>query len=120
MAAPTSVEGYLEACPAAPRAALEHLRATVRSVAPEATEAISYQMPAFKYHGRGLVAYAAFRDHCSLFPMSGAVMEAHRAELEPYIAGKGTIRFHWDDPLPDALVQALVRTKMAEIDARRR
>lgn len=120
MAAPTSVDAYLAACPPASRVALEHLRATIRAAAPEATEAISYQMPAFTYRGRGLVAYAAFRDHCSLFPMSGAVMDAHRAELEPYLGGKGTIRFHWDDPLPDALVVALVTTKMEEIDSRRR
>src|SRR5213080_3109566 len=103
--AATSVDGYLRALPEAQRAALEKLRKTIRAAAPEATETISYQMPAFKDHGRFLVSYAAFKDHCSLFPASKAVMEALGEELKPYFTGKGTIRFHADKPLPAALVK---------------
>jgi uncharacterized protein YdhG (YjbR/CyaY superfamily) len=67
MAAPTSVEEYLAALPEEPRAALEKLRKAIKAAAPEATETISYQMPAFKAHGRFVVWYAAFKDHYSLF-----------------------------------------------------
>ena len=120
MSAPTSVEDYLAALPEESRAALEKLRKTIKAAAPEATETISYQMPAFKDHGRLLVSYAAFKNHCSLFPMSMRVIETHREELKPYYAGKGTIHFHADEPLPDALVQKLVKARIAENAARSR
>ncbi len=119
MAAPASVEGYLAALPTGSRAALEELRTTIRAAAPEATEAISYGMPAFRDHGRLLVAYAAFKDHCSLFPASGTVREALGRELEPYFTGKGTIRFRADEPLPVAFVHKVVRARLAENAARR-
>jgi len=88
MAAPTSVEDYLAALPEAPRAALEKLRKTIKAAAPEATDTIAYQMPTSKEHGRLLVSYAAFKDHCSLFPASRKVLEAHGEELKPYFSGK--------------------------------
>ncbi len=114
MAAPTSVEDYLAALPEGSRAALEKLRKTIRAAAPEATETISYQMPAFKDHGRFLVSYAAFKDHCSLFPASKAVIEALGEELKPYFTGKGTIRFQADKPLPAALVRKIVQVRIVE------
>ena len=118
MAAPTSVEDYLAALPEGSRAALEKLRKTIRAAAPEATETISYQMPAFKDHGGFLVSYAAFKDHCSLFPASKAVIEALGEELTPYFTGKGTIRFQADKPLPAALVRKIVQVRIEENAAR--
>jgi uncharacterized protein YdhG (YjbR/CyaY superfamily) len=114
MAAPTSVEDYMAALPEAPRAALEKLRKTIKAAAPEATETISYQMPAFKLHGRFLVSYAAFKNHCSLFPASTKVLEAHGEELKPYFSGKGTIRFTVDEPLPSTLVKKIVKARIEE------
>ena len=114
MAVPTSVEDYLAALPEAPRAALEKLRKTIKTAAPEATETISYQMPTFKLQGRFLVSYAAFKDHCSLFPASEKVMEAYGEELKPYFSGKGTIRFTVDEPLPAALVKKMVKVLIEE------
>ena len=114
MAAPTSVEDYLAALPEAPRAALEKLRTTIRAAAPQATETISYGMPAFKLRGRFLVWYAAFTDHCSLFPASARVLEAQGEELKSYFSGKGTIRFTTDKPLPSALVKKIVKTRIEE------
>ncbi len=119
MAAPTSVEEYLAALPDGPRAALEKLRDTIKAAAPEATETISYQMPAFRLHGRFLVWYAAFRDHCSLFPASGRVLEAHREELKPYLSGKGTLRFTVERPIPATLVDRIVKTRIQENEALR-
>lgn len=119
MAASRSVEEYLAALPEGSRAALEKLRKTIKAAAPEATEAISYQIPAFKDHGRSLVAYAAFKNHCSLFPMSMSVIEAHEEELKPFHTGRGTLRFQPDKPIPDALVKKLVRARIKENAARR-
>jgi uncharacterized protein YdhG (YjbR/CyaY superfamily) len=120
MATPTSVDAYLAALPEGPRLALEGLRRTIRAAAPEATETISYQMPAFKDHGRFLVAYAAFKDHCSLFPASHAVMRLLGEELEPYFSGKGTLRFTAERPIPAALVKKIVKARLEENAALRR
>ena len=119
MAKPRSVEGYLASLLEDKRAALERLRATIRAAAPKATETISYQMPAFKVDGRMLVSFAAFKDHYSLFPMSGEVVEALGEELRPYASGKGTIRFELDAPLPVALVKKVVKVRLEELATRR-
>jgi uncharacterized protein YdhG (YjbR/CyaY superfamily) len=80
----------------------------------KATEAISYQLPTFKLDGRGLVAFGAFKNHCSLFPMSMAVIKAHEGDLKNYYTSKGTIRFTVDKPLPAALVKKLVKARIEE------
>lgn len=113
-AAPKSVDEYLAGVPEPARGTLNKIRAVIRSVVPpEATEAISYGMPAFKYKG-SLVAFAAFSNHCSLFPMSSSVIEAFKKELEDFHTSKGTIRFPVDKPLSAALVKKLVKARIAE------
>ena len=116
MASPASVDDYLFALPAERRATMDELRQTIRAAAPEATETIAYQMPAFKSHGRILVCYAAFKDHYSLFPTSA--IEALGEEVRPYVAGKGTIRFRADEPIPRAIVTRIVQVRLAENAAR--
>jgi uncharacterized protein YdhG (YjbR/CyaY superfamily) len=111
------VDEYLAGLPSETRAALERLRATIRTAAPDATEAISYRVPTFQHHG-GLVGFAGFESHCSFFVMSPEVMEAHAEELEPYDTAKGTIRFAADQPLPDALVRKLVEARIKENEER--
>jgi uncharacterized protein YdhG (YjbR/CyaY superfamily) len=120
MAGPATVEDYLATLPEEPRAALEDLRKTIRAAAPQATETISYQMPTFRDQGRFLVSYAAYKNHCSLFPASKAVMEAHGEALKPYFSGKGTLRFTADKPIPAALVRKIVKTRIEENAAHRR
>lgn len=112
------IDATLAALPADQRAALQALRGQIAAAAPEAVEAISYGAPAFRYHGRPLVSYAAAKAHCSLFPMSPAVVDAHRGELGGYDTAKGTIRFTPRHPLPEDLVARIVRARMAEIDGR--
>jgi uncharacterized protein YdhG (YjbR/CyaY superfamily) len=107
------IDEYLARLPPDARATLEKLRKTIRSAAPAATEASSYQIPTFKYQG-SLVAFAAFPDHLSFYPMSPSVMEAYRDELELYETSKGTIRFSAARPLPAALVKKLVRARIEE------
>ena len=82
---------------------------------PETTEVLSYRIPAFKYKGV-LVWYAAFSNHCSLFP-TNAVIEAFKDELKNYTIAKGTIQFPVNKPLPAALVKRMVKMRLAQIDA---
>ncbi|MGE5226213.1 MAG: iron chaperone [Planctomycetaceae bacterium] len=120
MAAPTTVDGYMASLPTEVREAMEQIRRTVRATAPEATETISYRMPAFKDRGRILVYYAAFKDHCSIFPASEGVREALGDTLTPYLSGKGTIRFPLDRKIPVAFVKKVVKARLAENEAARR
>ena len=120
MRKPANVEDYLEGVPEPARTTLSKIRATIRSVVPpETKEAISYGMPTFQYKG-GLMGYAAFANHCSLFPMSPPVIEAFQDELKAYPTSKGTIRFPVDKPLPAALVKKLVKARIAENELRKR
>ena len=113
-AVPRNVDEYLAGVPEPARGTLNKVRAAIRSAAPpEATEAISYRIPTVKYKG-SLVAFAAFSNHCSLFPMSLAVMDAFKSELKGFYTSKGTIRFPVDKPLPAALVKKLVKARLAE------
>ena len=115
MATPTTVEDYLAALPDDRRAAVQLLRETIRAAAPDATELISYQMPAFKVQGRFLVSYAAFRQHYSLFPASDAVVSALGDALTPYLAAKATIRFPAGAPIPTSVVTRVVSARLAEL-----
>jgi uncharacterized protein YdhG (YjbR/CyaY superfamily) len=120
MAPSTTVDEYLAGLPADRRAAVETLRHTIRAAAPDATETIAYSMPAFRSHGgQFLVSYAAYKKHNSLFPASGAVVEALGEELRPFLAGKGTIRFPAGEPIPTALVKKVVAVRLEEVAARR-
>jgi uncharacterized protein YdhG (YjbR/CyaY superfamily) len=114
MTSPTSVDAYLAGLPDRERGVLEHLRATIRAAAPQATETIAYDMPAFRVGGRFLVSYGAYRRHCSLFPASQAVRDALGDELAPYVKGKATIQFRADAPLSDSLVTRIVAIRLAE------
>lgn len=110
------IDAMLAALPDDQRASLQALRDVIARAAPDAVEAISYGAPAFRYHGRPLVAYAAAKGHCSLFPMSPAVIEAHRDELAGFDTAKGTIRFTPAHPLADTIVTRIVQARMHEID----
>ena len=112
------IDARLAAMPADQRAALQALRETIAAAAPEAEETISYSMPAFRYRGRALVSYDGFKAHCSLFPMSAALIESLGDDVVGFATAKGTLRFTPGHPLPSALVQRIVRERMAQIDAR--
>lgn len=111
------IDAILAALPADQRAALQSLRQTIAAAAPDAVEAISYALPAFKYRGRPLVSYAASKAHVALYVMSPAAMEEHEDLLAGYDTSKGGIRFQPDKPLPADLVTTLVKARMAETDA---
>ena len=112
------IDARLAALPAEQRVALQALREAVAAAAPEAVEAISYGAPAFRYRGRPLVAYAAYTGHCSFFPMSPELIEAHLDELDGFTLAKGTIQFTPRHPIPADLVRRMVRERMVQIDGR--
>lgn len=115
MTEPTTVDEYLATLPDDKRAAMTTLRETIRAAAPEATEVITYKMPGFKSHGgQFLVSYDAFKQHYSLFPASDGVVQGLGAAIEPYLAGKGTIRFPASRPIPTDLVTRVIEIRLAE------
>jgi len=112
------VDAYLAQVPEPARTTLEKIRAAIRSAAPkEATEGISYGMPAFRYQG-ALVGYAAFKNHCSFFPMQASLIDQMKDELKSYRTAKGTLQFPQDKPLPAALVKKMVKLRVAENEIR--
>ena len=112
-----AVDEYLAGLPEDQRAALEHLRHTIAAAAPEATEVFTYGMPGFKYRGKPLVSYSAWKNHCALYGQTSSNLTVE--ELQRYETSKGTIRFKAAVPLPDELVQRLVSTRVATIEADR-
>ncbi len=109
-----AVEAYLAKVPEPARSTLERVRATIRAAAPaEATECLSYGIPAFRYRG-ALVGYAAFKKHCSFFPMQASLIDEMQEELKGYRTSKGTLQFDLDKPLPAALVKKMVKARVAE------
>jgi uncharacterized protein YdhG (YjbR/CyaY superfamily) len=110
---PDAVDEYLASIPEPARTTLNKIRATIRSVAPTgATESISYGIPTFKYKGM-LASYAAFSDHCSLFPGAGPTIEFQN-ELKNFQTSKGTIRFAPDKPPSSTVLKKLVKARIAE------
>ena len=117
--APKSIDEYLAAVPEPARSTLNKIRAAIRSAAPpEATETISYGIPAFKYNGV-LMWFAAFSKHCSLFP-TASVIEAFKNDLKGFSISKGTIQFPTDKPLPATLVKKMVKARVAQIESKKR
>src|SRR5262245_47885185 len=118
MEKPTSVASYFRKLPPEQRAPLQKLRETIASAAPAATEGITYSMPGFLLGGKGLVSYAAFKDHYSFFPMGGSAIEDYREELGEHVTGKGTISFRYGERLPVTIIRKIVKNRLAEATAR--
>jgi uncharacterized protein YdhG (YjbR/CyaY superfamily) len=116
-AKPKTIDEYLATVSDDKRAALERLREIIRAAAPGAEECISYQLPAFRLEGKGLLYFGASANHCALYGVPDGIED----ELESYdTSGRGTIRFEVDKPLPATLVRKLVKARIAEITAQQR
>jgi uncharacterized protein YdhG (YjbR/CyaY superfamily) len=114
-ATPRDVDEYIAGVPEPAHGILNKLRAVIRSAAPPgAGETISYKIPAFKHKGR-LVWFAAFSNHCSVFP-TASVVAKFKDELKGFATSKGTIRFPTDKPLPTSLIKRLVKARFEKSD----
>ena len=107
------MEEYIAGIPESSRKTFDALRAAVRQAAPkDAEEVISYGILALRTE-KVLVWYAAFAQHCSLFP-TASVLGQFKEQLKGFKVSKGTVQFPMDEPLPAALVKKLVRARVAE------
>ncbi len=107
-----TIDEYISMFPEDVRSILNTLRQTVKENAPEAEEAIKYQMPTYVLHGN-LVHFAAFKNHIGFYPTPTGT-EAFRKELAPYKTSKGSIRFPIDQPLPLPLIRRIVKFRVKE------
>jgi uncharacterized protein YdhG (YjbR/CyaY superfamily) len=117
MAQDPRIDAYLATRPADQREALQRLRSQIVRLVPDAEESISYGMPAFKLQGRGLLWFAGWKGHCSIYPLTDSFLEAHADELTEYPRTKGSLHFTPAAPLPDELVESLVKERLADLKA---
>ncbi len=114
-----AVEAHLAALPQPQQDTLRAVRAHLRTVLPDAEEGMKYNMPSFIVDGVAVASYEGFKQHCSYFPCSGGTIEAIGPLKGGTQAGKGTLKFPIDQPLPLATVRKLVKARLAEMAARR-
>jgi uncharacterized protein YdhG (YjbR/CyaY superfamily) len=107
-----NVDEYIEQFPSNVQAILQKLRATIRKAAPAAEETISYQMPAFKYHGM-LVYFAGYQNHIGFYPTSSPI-RVFKDRLTNYKTSKGAIQFPIDKAIPLTLVKDIVKFRIKE------
>ena len=111
----SSIDEYIETFPTLVQEKLQEIRLTIHESAPDATEAISYQMPTFKLNGN-LVHFAAYEHHIGFYPIPTG-MEAFKEELSHYKTGKGSVQFPLDQPLPLDLIRRIVEFRVKENQA---
>ena len=109
---PQTIDDYIARYPEDVQAILQQIRQTIHEAAPEATEAISYQMPTFKLHGN-LVHFAAFKNHIGFYPVPSGI-KVFQDELSAYVQGKGSVQFPIDKPMPLDLISKIVVFRVKE------
>ena len=114
---PNNIDEYIAAFPPDIQAILQRIRAIVHEAAPEAEEAIKYQMPTFVLQDKNLVHFAAFKNHIGFYPTPAGI-EKFSQELSAYEGGKGSIRFPLNQPIPFELIQQIVTFRVSENQAR--
>ena len=115
----TQIDSYLADIEEPKKSTLEALRRTILEILPEAEQCITYGVPTFRVGGKAIAGFAAYKDHCSYFPMSGSVLNQLGDEVAKYNTSKGALQFAADKPLPKALIQKLIRSSLAQVKARR-
>lgn len=117
MRADPRVDAYLGALPEGDRELLQGVRDRVAELVPDAVETISYGMPAYKRGDRLLLSIASWKRHCGIYPVHDGLLSRHAGAVEGYRRTKGSLHFTKAKPLPDALLEDLVRERVATIDA---
>lgn len=117
MASESPIDGYLATLPAEQRDALQRLRIQISRLIPDAEETISYGMPAFRLNGRAVMWFAGWKSHCSIYPLTDTFLATHADALRAYRRTKGSLHFVPGAPLPEALVEQMVRARLADLEA---
>jgi len=120
MKPPQSVNGYIAAQPKAVRATLRGVRSALRKALPGAQEVISYGIPTYRLHGRSVIAFAGWKRHYSIYPVTARLIAAFGDALAPYeYNAKGTLRLPLDEPVPARLLARIAKFRVKEEAARR-
>lgn len=113
-----TIDAYLAKLPTDQREALQRVRNLVARLVPEAEESISYGLPTFKLHGRSVLWFAAWKRHCSVYPLTDSFAAANAAALRRYRRTRGSLHFTTEAPLPEDLVERLVQARLADLAGR--
>ena len=95
---------------------LDRLRAQLRALLPDAVETISYGMPTFKIGDRAIVWYAGWKSHCSMYPLTDSFLLSHADALKGFDRTKGSLHFTPEAPIPEHLVEELVRARLSDLE----
>lgn len=108
----TNVDEYLENFSGEARKRLDTIRKMIKKEIPNGEEVISYGIPTIKIDGKYVIYFAGFPNHISIYPLpqDGKLRE----EVKPYIAGKGTLKFPLNKPMPLDLVQKVIKAKLED------
>ena len=110
------IDELIAAAPIEYKDALQNLRQTIQKFVPEAVEGISYGMPGYKYKGKYLIAFSAFKNHLSIFPGAGAVAK-FQPQLKDFVTSKGTVQFTLEKPLPHDLLKGMIDYRIEQINS---
>lgn len=110
---PMTIDEYIAGFPERAQKVLQKIRATIQRAAPDADETISYKMPTFKLNGHYLIYFAAHKKHVGMYPIPTGDADFLEA-IAPYQAGKGTLQFPLDEPIPYRLIAKVVKLRIME------
>ena len=113
-----SVREYIASKPKESRASLEAVRRSILKAIPTAQEGLAYQMPAYTLDGIGVLYFAGWKAHYSLYPASDALAAAFAKELAPYKRSKGTIKFPLSAPVPVRLIERIAKFRARQVSTR--
>ena len=107
-----NVDEYISRFPEATQKHLNDVRNAIRKAAPKAEELISYQMPAYKFHGV-LVYFAGYQNHIGFYPTATGISN-FKKEISGYKSAKGSVQFPLDRPMPVPLIKKIIAFKVKD------
>jgi uncharacterized protein YdhG (YjbR/CyaY superfamily) len=112
------IDAYLVEVPEPQKSTLKALRKMIQAALPGAVECITYGVPTFKVDGEAIAGFAAYKNHCTYFPMSGSVLTVMKEDVAKYETSSGALKFAIDKPLPSTLVKRLINVRIKDVAAK--
>ena len=114
-----TIDSYIADFPRPTQAVLKRVRAAIRKALPGAEEGISYRIPTFRVAGKPVIYFAGFKEHYSVYPFTKTLIDAFSREARRYeLSHKGTIRFPYDEPVPERFIVRIAKFRAKELAAR--